>query len=360
MTGDYVADRIYLRPVGMLWGRAAAQALADGLALPLAGGPAAFLAAELIEGEAGAAKRVVARASTLAAIDEPAVKDLLARIASPRPSVAGLDFGRTLVMGIVNATPDSFSDGGDYNEPQLAAERGRALAAEGAAIIDIGGESTRPGAEAIPVEEEKSRVLPVISGLAGLGAPISIDTRKAAVMEAAAAAGASILNDVSALAHDPDSMAMAARLGLPVILMHAQGDPRTMQDNPTYSDALLEVYDYLEARIEAAVAAGVRREAVIADPGIGFGKRFEHNLALIEGLSLFHGLGAPILVGISRKGVTGQLANEPDPKKRDFGSVAAAVAAASQGVQIVRAHNVSATRQALNVWRAAATGENLA
>lgn len=346
-----MAVKIYLRPIGIIWGAAAKQAVADGLALPLAGGPGAFLAAELIEGEPGNSKRAVARASTLAALDEPVVKAILDRLSAPRAPIAGVTLDAPRIMGIVNVTPDSFSGGGLMRADE-AAIHARQLAAGGAAFIDVGGESTRPGSDAVPLEEELARVLPVLEQLKGAGVPLSIDTRKAAVMRAAATAGAAIINDVSALECDPESLAAAAQLGLPVVLMHAQGDPKTMQDNPVYKDVLLEVYDYLEARVEAAVAAGIPREKLIVDPGIGFGKTFEHNLALIEGLSLFHGLGCAVLAGLSRKRVIGMLTGEADPQKRDCASAAAAVAAAAQGVAIVRVHDAAATEQSLRVWRA--------
>ncbi|MBC8049704.1 MAG: dihydropteroate synthase [Chitinophagales bacterium] len=348
--------KVYLRPIGIIWGANAAQAVAEGIALPLCGGPAAFLAAQIIEGEPGATKYAIARAPTLTAIDEPSVQTLLAKLTNPRPSIAGLEWSRPRIMGILNVTPDSFSDGGQHNGADVAAAHARVLVGEGADIIDIGGESTRPGAPVVSFEDERARVMPVLERLKDLAAPISIDTRKAAIMRDAVGAGAAIINDVSALTFDPESLAAAATLKAPVILMHAQGTPQTMQDNPSYRDVLLEVYDHLEARIEAAVAAGVTREAIVVDPGIGFGKTFDHNLALMEGVSLFHGLGAPVLIGISRKGVTGQLAGEPDPKARDFGSVAAAALAANQGVQIIRVHNAAATRQALRVWQAASRG----
>ncbi len=352
--------KVYLRPIGVIWGATATQAVAEGLALPLCGGPGAFLSAQIIEGEPGATKYAIARAATLKAIDEPAVQTLVAKLTNPRPPIAGLDWSAPCIMGILNVTPDSFSDGGQHNEAETAAAHARTLIAGGADIIDVGGESTRPGAPIVSIEDERARVIPVLEKLKGLGAPISIDTRKAAIMRDAIAAGASIINDVSALGFDAESLAAAAGLRAPVILMHAKGTPQTMQDNPIYRDVLLEVYDHLEARIEAVVAAGVAREAIIVDPGIGFGKTFDHNLALMEGVSIFHGLGVPVLIGISRKGVTGQLADEPDPKARDFGSVTAAALSANQGVQIIRVHNVSATRQALRMWYAMSRGHDAA
>jgi dihydropteroate synthase len=260
-------------------------------------------------------------------------------------------------MGVVNVTPDSFSDGGDFHEAEAAAPHARRLVAEGAAFIDIGGESTRPGAEAVSEDEELRRVCPVLDRLRGLPAAISVDTRKASVMRAAVGRGAGIINDVSALSHDADALATAATLRCPVVLMHAKGDPRTMQDDPTYADVLLEVYDFLEARIEAAESAGLGRELLVADPGIGFGKTSEHNLAVLAGIGLFHTLGVPILLGVSRKRFIGRITGEADPKKRVSGSIGAALAAAAQGVQMLRMHDVSETRQALDAWQASVTGD---
>ncbi|NJM35665.1 MAG: dihydropteroate synthase [Rhodomicrobium sp.] len=259
-------------------------------------------------------------------------------------------------MGIVNVTPDSFSDGGDFAAPDLAAAHARQLAAEGADIVDIGGESTRPGAAAIDEAEELRRIVPVLERLADLSVPISIDTRKAGVMERAIGLGASIINDVSALTHDPEAFEAAARLGVPVVLMHAQGDPRTMQDAPAYEDVLLDVYDFLEGRIAAAEAAGIPRGRLIADPGIGFGKTLDHNLALLSGIGIFHGLGVPILVGVSRKRMIGTIGGETDPKRRLPGSIGAMLPCAGQGVQIFRVHDVAASRQALSCWQASASG----
>ena len=204
-------------------------------------------------------------------------------------------------MGIVNVTPDSFSDGGLYDTTEGAIVHAAELAKDGADIVDVGGESTRPGSDAVEEGEELSRVIPVLEGLAGLHAAVSIDTRKASVARAAAKAGAKIFNDVSALTYDHESLAAAAETGLSVILMHAKGEPKTMQDDPRYDDVALEVYDYLAERIEAAEAAGIDRSRIAADPGIGFGKTLAHTLTLLANLSLLHGLGVPLLVGASRK-----------------------------------------------------------
>ncbi len=261
------------------------------------------------------------------------------------------------IMGIVNVTPDSFSDGGEFATVKAAVEHGLQLIEEGADILDIGGESTRPQAEYVTLDEELRRVIPVIEGLrAKSDAVISIDTRKAEVMKRAAAAGADILNDVSAFTHEPDALEVAAETGLPVIVMHAQGDPKTMNDNPQYDDVVLDVFDYLEGRVQACIAAGIPKAKIIADPGIGFGKHLHHNVAVMAGLPLYHGLGVPLLLGASRKKMIGQLCNVDAAKDRVPGSLACAIAGAAAGVQIIRAHDVKETKQAVEVWRACVAG----
>lgn len=281
--------------------------------------------------------------------------ELLSAYTSPRAPVAGVSMDYPRIMGVLNVTPDSFSDGGADASVDDAVARGLEMAAAGADFIDIGGESTRPRAEPVSAEGEQARVLPVIEGLiaAGCAAPVSIDTRNAATARAALSAGARIFNDISALSHDPDSLALAAETGAHVCLMHAQGDPRTMQDDPKYGDVLLEVFTYLEGRIEACVRAGVALEKLIVDPGIGFGKTMEHNLALISGLAAFQAFGCPVLLGASRKRFIGVLGDEPEAARRAPGSIAAALAGVAQGAQIIRVHDVAETRQALRVWTAA-------
>ncbi len=292
-----------------------------------------------------------------AAHDE-ALAHLLARHEAPRPALAGLSLDRPRLMGIVNVTPDSFSDGGTFASTQAAIDHALRLADEGADILDIGGESTRPGAEPVSVEEEIRRVLPVIEALAGrTQALISIDTRKAEVMRQALAAGAQIINDVAALSYEPACMEVAAASNAPVILMHAQGDPRTMQAAPRYDDCLLDVCDWLAARVAACEAAGIARARLVADPGIGFGKTITHNLELLAGLTLLHGLGVPLLLGASRKNFIGVLSGVKTARERVPGSIATALAGAAQGVQIVRVHDVAATRQALTVWEAIRAGD---
>ncbi len=255
------------------------------------------------------------------------------------------------VMGILNVTPDSFSDGGTYADSNEAAFAGADMTAAGAAILDIGGESTRPGAKPVWEGDEIERVLPVVQRLAAGGNAVSIDTRKAAVAEAAIGAGAHLVNDVSAMTYDERMAEVVATSGAPVILMHHQGDPQTMQDDPRYADVMAEVFHWLEERIAAAVAAGIARDRMIVDPGIGFGKTVAHNLALLNGLALFHGLGCPIVLGASRKRMIGALANEAPANQRLAGSIALAVKAAEQGAQIIRVHDVPETVQALKVWR---------
>ena len=259
------------------------------------------------------------------------------------------------IMGILNTTPDSFSDGGAFDTLEAGIAQGQALCSAGADIIDIGGESTRPGASPVIAETEIARTAPVIEGLrsAGVTTPVSIDTRKAAVAAAALDAGANIVNDVSGFTFDGDLAPLCAARRVPVCVMHAQGEPRTMQTNPTYDDVLLDVYDALSARIDSLVAAGIPRARITADPGIGFGKTQAHNLAILNRLSLFHGLGVPILLGASRKRFVGTIGNAPEARDRAPGSIAVALAAIAQGVQIIRAHDVAEHAPAIALWRAA-------
>jgi len=269
---------------------------------------------------------------------------------------AGLSLAQPRILGIINATPDSFSDGGEAYALEDALNRGKEMLAAGADILDVGGESTRPNAKPISADEEISRVLPVIEGLAGMGALVSIDTRRAPVMRAAIKAGAGIINDVSALTGDKDSLGVAADSGLSVILMHMQGNPGTMQDNPQYDDAAKDVYHYLADRIQACEAAGIDHGRIAVDPGIGFGKTLAHNLDILGRLSLYDDLGVPVMLGASRKSFIGKIsagdAPQDRPKDRLGGSIAACVAAYAQGVRLFRVHDVAETRQALAVFQA--------
>ena len=277
------------------------------------------------------------------------------RLIAPRPPLQlgerTIRLDQPQVMGIVNVTPDSFSDGGLHADTGAAAEAGARMAAAGAAIIDVGGESTRPGAQTIWEGDEVERVVPVIHQLAAGGAAVSVDTRKAAVMEAALGVGARLVNDVSALTFDARSADVVAASGVPVVLMHHQGEPQVMQDNPRYDDVLIEVFEWLEERISAAEGAGISRDKILIDPGFGFGKTVAHNLELMNGLALFHSLGCPVVLGASRKRSIGALANEAPADQRLAGSIAFALKAAEQGAQIVRVHDVPETVQALRVWR---------
>jgi dihydropteroate synthase len=265
---------------------------------------------------------------------------------------AGLSLDRPRVMGVLNVTPDSFSDGGRHGDSQHAIVAGLAMAAAGADIVDVGGESTRPGAPPTAPEEEQIRVLPVIRGLAGAGVRVSIDTRNAATMAAALDAGAAIVNDISALTHDPTAAALVAARGCPVVLMHMRGDPATMNARAVYTDIAREVADELAARIAAAQRAGIARDAIAIDPGIGFAKLAPHSLELLRRLTELAVLRRPILAGVSRKSFIGRIGGEPNPQRRLPGSLAAGLFAVSRGAHILRVHDVPETVQALNLWTA--------
>ena len=278
----------------------------------------------------------------------------LAMLTKPRRDIAGLSFGAPVLMGILNVTPDSFSDGGRHNDIDLAVKTAQDMVASGASLIDIGGESTRPGADFVEADLEIARTAPVVAALrrAGVRTPISIDTRKAAVGQAALAAGADIVNDVSGFTFDPDLALICVKQDAPVCVMHAQGDPETMQDNPHYDNVVLDVYDFLEKRIAGLVQLGVSADGIIVDPGIGFGKTQAHNLEILTRISIFHSLGVPVLLGASRKGFIGKIGNEPRAEKRVAGSVGVALAAIGQGIHVIRAHDVTDHAQGLALWRA--------
>jgi dihydropteroate synthase len=351
-----MAERVYLRPTGFV----DAPFGLDGKVERLAGGLLWFAAVELTVMD-GRVRRscdlvpVEAIGDVLNSLPEEARRAWI-NLTTPRPPLSlgarVLRLDQPQVAGIVNATPDSFSDGGAYADDEAAADAGHEMAAAGAALIDVGGESTRPGAQPVWEGDEAKRVLPVVERLARAGTAVSIDTRKSSVMEAAIAAGATLVNDVSALTWDPRAAEVVARAGCPVVLMHHQGTPETMQQSPSYQRSVLfEVYDWLEARIEAAVAAGIDPARIIVDPGIGFGKTVQHNLQLLNGLALLHGLGCPLMLGASRKRMIGALSAEAPADRRLPGSIALALKGAEQGVQLLRVHDVPETVQALRVWR---------
>ena len=356
------ADRLWLRPLGLLCGQAAREAVAAGLARPLAGADLAFSLVMALG--LGFDRRLASVTAPIAELEgwlagpgarfAGPTRERLARLSTPRPPWASFALNRPLVVGVLNVTPDSFSDGGCWFDVERSVAHGRALAAAGADIIDVGGESTRPGAAELPQGEEIGRVEGIVRALAKDGAVVSIDTRHKAVMERALAAGARIVNDVSALTHDPSSLAYVARSKAPVVLMHMRGEPQTMQREPVYDSPLVEVLEYLDARIAACTAAGIARERVVVDPGIGFGKLVPHNLELLGGIGAFHALGCRLMLGVSRKSMIARLSRGESPDARLPGSLAAALFAVQQGIQILRVHDVAETRQALALWGAIA------
>lgn len=363
--------QVYLSPCALGPLTALAPMVAAGMALPLAGGPLAFSACEIaIRESAGVTRAAIAVAETRrwAADQVPPVgariDRLLDSISRPRLGPHGELLSKPLLMGIVNATPDSFSDGGEHFDPAAAIAHGQRLAHAGADILDVGGESTRPGAAPVAPHDEAARVLPVLQGLSQLRASfpqllLSIDTRRAAVMRAALAQGIDIINDVTALTGDPESLAVAARSNAAVVLMHMQGEPRTMNLAPRYGDVALDVFDYLEARIAACTTAGIAPERLIVDPGIGFGKTAQHNLAVLHDLAALQVLRRPILLGASRKSTIGKVLDLPADQRLE-GTLATTVLGVAAGVDIVRVHdvqpNVRAARMADAVVRASWPG----
>jgi dihydropteroate synthase len=336
----------YLRPISLVFGPDARTMIAAGQAGALGGMPhIGFTYAEEIIRDGKLIMREVKVFSEIKA------HPLVDEITKPRGTFSGLALDRTLLMGIVNVTPDSFSDGGEHSDAQSAISHGLKLAEAGADILDIGGESTRPGSDAVSLEQERLRIIPVISALAK-DHVVSIDTRKAVLMREAIAAGGKIINDVSALGYDEASAPTVAQLNAPVILMHAQGEPRTMQLAPKYNDVALDVYDWLKERIAFAVAAGIPKSRICVDPGIGFGKTMGHNLELLRQLTLFHGLGVALLVGLSRKNMIGILTEEKVAAKRVSGSVGGALHSVLMGAHILRVHDVLETSQAIAVFHA--------
>lgn len=338
--------RTYLRPTALHRGLEALALAAAGRAVPLLGGRVACSLFEEIVWPANVAP--TSRWLAVGTLDRR--HPHLVPLAAARPS----PFDRPRLMGVLNVTPDSFSDGGEHAGAEAAVAHGLRLAAEGADVVDVGGESTRPGAREVPAEEELRRVLPVVERLAAAGVAVSIDTRKAAVMRAAVAAGAKLINDVSALTHDPASLQAAAESGAWVVLVHLQGTPETMNLAPRYERCALEVFDHLAGRVAACEAAGIARERLIVDPGLCFGKHEPENLDLLRNLALFHGLGVPVLLGVSRKGWTEALELGWPPRERLPATLAATLWALDRGVQLFRVHDVAAHRQLLTAWEALA------
>lgn len=336
-----------IEPLGLLHGPAARAAVERRLALPLAGGPAAFTLAGLM-GDPWSIVPVDAVPAEFA--------EALACVGAVRAPFAGLSGagpcgGGPWVMGILNVTPDSFSDGGRYFTPEAAVEAGLAMRAAGADLVDIGGESTRPGSAPVTPEQEQARILPVVAALAREGVAVSVDTRHGATMRAALDAGARVINDVTALAHDPQAPGIAAAAHAPVVLMHMRGTPATMMDHARYCDVAAEVVRELAARVAAAEAAGIARSDIAVDPGLGFAKDHGQNIELLDRLAVLHNLGCHILAGVSRKRFVGHLTGEDIPARRGPGSLAAALAALDRGATILRVHDVADTAQAVRIWR---------
>ncbi|MGE0743758.1 MAG: dihydropteroate synthase [Rhodospirillales bacterium] len=358
--GFPLAGDVLVEPRGLLSGAAALLAREAGFALPLAGGPLAFTACRLLfvppEGAVEPAMASVPAlqdwVAGLPAAAEQAVRARLDALVAPRPPFAGLALDRPRLMGVVNVTPDSFSDGGQLPSAAAAIAHGLALAEAGADVIDVGGESTRPGAAPTPVAAECDRVLPVVAALSAQGLRVSIDTRRAAVMAAALDAGAAVVNDVTALRDDPDALPLVAARRAPVVLMHMQGAPATMQRDPRYRHAPADVFAFLAARVAACRAGGIPTSDIAVDPGIGFGKTVRHNAELLDALTLLHGTGCAVLLGASRKGFIGMLSKGEAAQDRLAGTLAAVCAGVAQGVQFHRVHDVAAAAQALAVLRA--------
>ncbi len=353
-TPRNIGAQDYLRPFGFVDGPLASTLVQNGLALPLAGGGVAFMGAVGLS-RTEAPVYVTPHELTGELTGLAAERLVAPRTAWPLRNGRSLGFDKPVIMGILNATPDSFSDGGKFTKLDDAVAHGEAMIAAGADILDIGGESTRPGAAPVAIEEEQRRILPLIEALADKGVAISVDTRNAATMRAAARAGASVINDVSALAHDPQSLDVIREYQLPVVLMHSLGDPLVMQDNPRYDNVLLDVYDSLAARIERVEQkTGLPRHLIAIDPGIGFGKTLDHNLDLLGNLGLFQGLGCPLLLGVSRKSFVAKVLPGTPVSQRLPGSLVSVIRGVVGGAQIFRVHDVAETAQALTIWRATA------
>ena len=361
MAAKINTDKIYVQPLGLVRG----PIHCDRVFKNLTGGNIYFAAVRIISRtKQGLEEKIVSivdldnffkKKSTTVA---EKIKTILNNIESPRGALmlnngSVIGWKKPVIQGVLNVTPDSFSDGGQYSDIELARPHAHEMISAGADIIDIGGETTKPGAQSVSIKSEKDRVLPVIKNLATLNFPLSIDSRNAEVMNDAIQNGAHIINDVSALGHDLKSIGVVKKEDVPIILMHAQGTPEIMQNNPQYSHILLDIYDYLESRIKMCIDAGIDKKKIIADPGIGFGKTVDHNLEILNGLSIFHGLGVPLLVGTSRKSFIGKITGEKVAENRVSGSIAAMLLCLEQGVQIVRVHDVEQATQAISVWNAA-------
>ena len=352
----------YIRPVGILFGSIANQLTSMGQAYKLAGGPLSFSHAEMmardidgnIDSEISRVEDLKDNFRNFCTNNKANVTTCLEHFIESRDSFAGfslsgLDY-KPRILGVLNITPDSFYDGGLYETTEAAISHARALHSAGADIIDVGGESTRPGSKEVSLDEELSRVMPVVKALSEDGIVVSVDTRHSEVMRQVIDAGAKVINDVSALIHDTESLSVVANNDVDVILMHMRGLPETMQNEPIYKNVVLDVYDMLYDRINHCVEAGIERKRICVDPGVGFGKSVKHNVELISSLSFFQGLGCGVAIGVSRKSFIDSVSETEGSDRRLVGSLTALIAALNQGVNILRVHDVSETLQALNTW----------
>ncbi len=334
----------YVRPIGLVFGADARRLIAEGKAGALGGHEAiAFLRVEMIERGSSELRRETVPFRDLAS------SQAMTAVTLRRPGFAGVSLDAVRTMGIVNVTPDSFSDGGRLESREAAIAHALKLADEGADLVDVGGESTRPGSDAVGLDDELERVIPVVEGLSGK-VRVSVDTRKSQVMRRATAAGAVAINDVSALLHDPDAAVAVKESDASIIIMHAQGEPKTMQLSPSYAHVTLDVYDFLNSRIDALVGAGIPKSKIMVDPGIGFGKTYQHNLQVLSEMTIFHGLGVGVLVGLSRKSIVGALTGVKAAADRVSGSVGGALQAAVNGAHVLRVHDVRPTLDALRMF----------
>lgn len=355
------AGDLYCIPRSISTGAVATALIEAGHALPFSEPGSAYAAVELVIRHGDG---VICHAASVTAFNpwrqvlKPELQERLSILtmatSKPREPFGEIPMDKSTIMGVVNVTPDSFSDGGDHASSDAAVAHAISLAEAGATFLDVGGESTRPGASSVDPSIEQQRVIPVVRALAEKSFTVSIDTRNASTMAAALDAGAKIVNDVTALTGDPKAVAEVARRSAPVVLMHMQGIPQTMQAAPEYSNVLTDVFDYLHHRISTCLSAGLKIHQVCVDPGIGFGKTDGNNLDIINSLGLFQGLGCPVMLGASRKSFIGRLSGEENPSRRLAGSIAAAMAGVIGGANILRVHDVEETHQALTVWRSLA------
>ena len=344
--GFYVKKRpYYINPIGLVTGSAAETGVSSGKMVRLAGGVSAFSQIELISFTTGGQFENTICSSVRNNLD-------LSKLTEARGAFAGIALSKPIIIGIVNVTPDSFYDGGKFFDKSAAIERVQFLSEAGADIVDIGGESTRPGAIAISTQEEIRRILPVIDAAVSMGVPVSVDTRKAKVMRESIAAGANIINDITGFSHDEQALGLIADSNVSIILSHIQGTPETMQLGPLYRLASTDIFDWLWRRVDICIAAGISRSRIAIDPGIGFGKLRGHNIEILDRAAMLHGIGCTVAIGVSRKSFMDSFVGGKSPKNRLPGTIMATAMALDRGIQIHRVHDVLAMRQAIEMWSA--------